>query len=111
MRFDVGLWQSNGRVYVTTSQSTVISTYAPPLNAWTHLAVVADSTSTRLYVNGVLQQTLGTITLGTAANAAVNVGLTGDNDDAFLGAIDDLRVYRRALSVAEIQADMNTPVQ
>ena len=45
-----------------------------------------------------------------ALEAAVNVGRTGDNDDPFLGAIDDVRVYRRALSLAEIQADMKTPV-
>ncbi len=111
MRFDVGLVQSNGRVYVTTGGGTVRSTYAPPLNQWTHLAVVATTTGTQLYVNGALQQTLGSITLGTASGAAVNIGRTGDNDDPFAGAIDDLRLYKRALSLAEIQFDMATPVQ
>jgi len=111
MRFDVGLQTSSGRVYMTTFRSTVTFTYAPPLNTWTHLAVVADSTGTRLYVDGVLQQTLGVITLGTGSGAAVNIGRTGDNSDAFAGGIDDLRFYKRVLSPAEIQTDMNTPVQ
>ena len=110
MRFDVGLQASDGRVYVTTYRSEVTFTYAPPLNTWTHLAVVADSTGTRLYVNGALQQTLATITLGTGSSAAVNIGRTGDNSDPFAGMIDDLRLYKRALSQAEIQSDMNTGV-
>ncbi len=75
-----------------------------------HLAVVADSTGSRLYVNGVLHQTLGVITLGTGASALVNIGRTGDNADPFAGLIDDLRLYKRALSQSEIQNDMNSPV-
>ena len=110
MRFDVGLEDASGRVYVTTFTTVVTFTYAPPLNTWTHLAVVADSTGTRLYVNGVLQQSLGVVTLGTGSTAAVNIGRTGDNSDAFAGAIDDLRFYKRSLTQAEIQTDMNTPV-
>jgi fibronectin type 3 domain-containing protein len=111
MRFDVGLADSTGTVYVTTFTTTRTFTYAPPLNTWTHLAVVADSTGTRLYVGGVLQQSLGVITLGTGSTAAVGIGRTGDNDDPFAGAIDDLRFYKRSLTLAEIQTDMNTPVQ
>ena len=111
MRFDVGLASGTGRIYVTTGGGTVTSTYAPPLNLWTHLAVVASTAGTQLFVNGTLQQTMGAITLGTAAGAAVNIGRTGDNDDPFAGAIDDLRLYKRALSLSEIQSDMGTPVQ
>jgi fibronectin type 3 domain-containing protein len=110
MRFDVGLWTGNGRVFVTTYNSTVQFTYTPPLTTWTHLAVVATSTGTQLYVNGALSETLGAVTLGTGAGAAVNIGRTGDNDDPFAGGIDDLRLYTRALTQAEIQSDMNTPV-
>jgi hypothetical protein len=32
------------------------------------------------------------------------------NNEFFAGLIDELRVYNRALSAAEIQTDMNTPV-
>ena len=31
--------------------------------------------------------------------------------DPFLGGIDNLRIYSRALSQAEVQTDMNTPIQ
>jgi fibronectin type 3 domain-containing protein len=108
MRFDVGLVTGTGQVYVTTFRSTATFSYSPPLNAWTHIAVVASSSGTSLYVNGALQQTSSTLTLGTGATAAVNIGRTGDNDDPFAGGIDDLRLYKRALTLVEIQNDMNT---
>jgi chitodextrinase len=110
MRIDMGLQTSSGRVYVGSFSSSVVFTYAPPVNTWTHLAVTADATGTRLYVNSVLQQTLGVITLGSNATAAVNIGRTNDNQDPFAGSIDDLRVYLRALSQTEVQTDMNTAV-
>jgi hypothetical protein len=44
-------------------------------------------------------------------NSPVNVNI-GRRSGGFYfnGIIDDMRVYNRALSQAEIQADMNTPV-
>ncbi len=113
MRIDFGLSRGGGGVYVFTGSSNSFS-YAPPLNSWTHLALAADSSGTRLYVNGVLQQTIGVITLGTNTSANTVIGGTGEgaagDNDPFKGKIDDLRIYSRALSQAEIQADMNTPV-
>src|SRR5438128_4991656 len=64
MRFDAGLQISTGLVYVTTSSSTSTFAYAPPVNTWTHLAIDAETTGTKLYVNGVLQETQPAITLG-----------------------------------------------
>ena len=110
MRVDVGLRITTGSVYVTTQRSYVVFTYAPPLNSWTHVAIVAESSGTKLYVNGVLQQTLEAIILGTKSDAAVAIGSTGDNDDPFAGTIDDVRLYKRALTGAEIQADMGASV-
>jgi hypothetical protein len=108
MRFDVGLSITSGRVYVTTAQTMRTFTDAPPLNAWTHIAIVAESSGTKLYINGVLKQILAAITLGTKSTAPVAIGITGDNDDPFAGIIDDLRLYKRALSASEVQADMNS---
>jgi Concanavalin A-like lectin/glucanases superfamily/Purple acid Phosphatase, N-terminal domain len=106
MRFDVGLAITSGRVYVTTAQSFVTFAYAPPLDAWTHVAIVAESWGTRLYVNGILTQTLPAITPGSRSDALATIGNTGDNDDPFAGVIDDLRLHERALSATEIQSDM-----
>lgn len=110
MRFDVGLSKTTGSVYVTTQNSFLEFGYAPQINAWTHLAVVAESTATRLYVNGVLGESREPITLGTGSSAPVAIGNTGDDDDPFNGQIDDLRLYSRALTQLDIERDMNTPV-
>ncbi len=113
MRLDFSLMQGSGQVYVFNG-SVIPFSYAPPLNTWTHLALVADSSGTQLYVNGVLQETLDVITLGTKSTANTVIGGTGEgsggDNDPFNGKIDDLRVYGRALTQAEIEADMNTPV-
>jgi hypothetical protein len=108
MRFDIGLTQGTGNVYLTTCTDTVTFNYAPPINTWTHIAVVATATETRLYVNGVLKQGgFGPVRLGTNALANTAIGGTGEgvggDHDSFNGSIDEVRVYNRALSDSEIQ--------
>jgi hypothetical protein len=84
------------------------------LNTWYHVASVYDAATSTLsiYVNGVLDN--GTL-LGSVASAMidrpvnVNVGRRSGGY-YFNGIIDEVRVYGRALSAAEIQSDMNTPV-
>jgi hypothetical protein len=67
-----------------------------------------------VYLNGQLDDAtlVGTVT-STQRNSTANVNIgrrpTGNNFN-FNGRIDDVRIYGRALSQAEIQADMNTPV-
>jgi len=42
---------------------------------------------------------------------ALRIGGNGVWGEFFNGVIDDVRIYRRALTASEIQADMNTPVR
>ncbi len=108
MRFDLGLNRSTGQVYVGHASSKRTFSYAPPTNTWTHLTVVLTSTAATLYVNGTLLQTQSAITLGTGTSAKTAIGNTGEGSagdgDPFLGAIDEVRVYSRALSTGDIQA-------
>src|SRR5262249_25462156 len=107
MRFDIGLAQGSGQVYLTTAQDHVTFEYTPPMNAWTHIAVVATSTEPEVYVNGVLRQSLGPVRLGTSASANTVIGGTGEgiggDNDPFNGIIDEVRVYNRVLSASEVQ--------
>jgi len=114
MRLDLGLSVEEGQVYLYDGHSPIFFDYAVPVNGWTNLAVVADSSGTRLYVDGTLRDTIGPITMAynNSANAVIGgngEGPGGDNDP-FKGKIDDLRIYNRALTQAEIQTDMGTPV-
>jgi hypothetical protein len=107
MRFDVGFAQNSGQVYLTTAQDFLFFDVVPQANVWTHLAVVASSTDTKLYVNGVLRQTLQPVTLGTGATANAVIGGTGEgpggDNDPFSGVIDEVRIYNRAVSSTEVQ--------
>ena len=77
---------------------------------WTHLAASYDGSTYRLFVNGTQ-----VATTATSGNIAVTTGvlrLGGNNVDGefYSGKIDEVRVYNRALTQAEIQSDMNRPV-
>ncbi len=81
-----------------------------PLNTWTHLAVTYDGTTLRLFVNGAQagsQAAGGSIISSTSP---LRVGGNSIWGEYFAGLIDEVRIYSRVLTAAEIQTDMNTPV-
>ena len=83
---------------------------AIPLNTWTHLATTYDGASQRFYINGVLVATraqTGSIAVG---NQPLRIGGNNVSGEFFRGIIDEVRVYNRALSAADITADMATAV-
>jgi hypothetical protein len=81
-----------------------------PLNNWTHLATTYDGQAVRLYVNGVLVRTVDV--LGDMETSATPLRIGGNAvwGEYFSGLIDEVRVYNRALTQAEVQTDMNTAV-
>ena len=84
----------------------------PALTAgtWTHLALTYDNAQLRLYKNGALvAQTAATGAIQ-ASTLPLRIGgntIWGEYTD---GRIDEVRVYNRALSAAEITTDMTKPV-
>ena len=81
-----------------------------PLNAWTHLASTYDGGTLRLYVNGTLTSTLSINGSLPASTGALRMGGNSIWPEWFAGQLDDVRVYNRALTGAELQSDMNKPV-
>jgi hypothetical protein len=79
-------------------------------NTWAHLAATYDGAMTRLYVNGT--QVASQPQTGTIATSTNALQIGGDSiySQFFQGTIDEVRIYNRALSAMEIQADMNVPV-
>lgn len=89
-------------------------TVTPALNTWYHVAGVYDAVARRLdlYVNGVLDDgpLVGAVPASQydpvlSASLGRRVG-----GYYFGGLIDEARIYNRALSQAEIQTDMLTPL-
>ena len=76
------------------------------INTWYHLAGVFDDTNNtyKVYINGaeVLSDTGFTWT-PQAGTGTLHLGSTGSSQ-YFDGQLDDVRLYNRALSAAEIQA-------
>ncbi len=81
-----------------------------PTNTWTYLAVTYEGATLRLYVNGT--QVASRVQTGAIATSSGALSIGGDAafGQYFQGRIDEVRIYNRALSLAEIQQDMNTPV-
>jgi len=79
-----------------------------PASTWVHVAGTYDGTALRIYINGVLDNTLA-VTGKTCVNTsplgigAKNRTATGVVEAYFDGRIDDLRVYNWALSLTEIK--------
>lgn len=89
--------------YSVTSVSTFTAT------GWNHFAFVWDqgsATATELYINGVPNNATdsGTIgNLGDLSNSdAFRIGAESDAGNPFIGQLDEMRLYNRALSPDEI---------
>jgi len=100
---------TGGNSWPSTSFNQAVSTGTLPLNAWTHIAVVRSGTVLTFYINGVANTSL-TVMDGSPFRNGVNtlrVGAQGRGAKRFFaGSIDELRIYNRALTAAEIIADM-----
>ena len=81
-----------------------------PLNTWSHVAGTYDGLTVRLFVNGLqVGSTAYTGTIGTSTGV-LRIGGNSMWGEFFQGRLDELRIYSRALSAAEIQADMTTSI-
>jgi chitodextrinase len=79
-------------------------------NAWTYLAATYDGATMRLYVNGTQVATkAGAGSLATSSNQ-LQIGGDSIFGQYFSGTIDEVRIYNGALTAAQIQTDMTTPV-
>lgn len=93
----------------SSSQSVATSTQnALPLNAWSHLALTYDGSVMRIYVNGVQRATKNMSGNMFTSSGPLKFGGNAIWSEYFAGQLDEIRIYNRALTASEIQADMNT---
>jgi hypothetical protein len=98
-----------GLVYIGGEQDAA-GTAQLPLNTWTHLAMTYDGAQLRLFVNGAPAGSRALTGAIAGSTQPLRIGGNGIWGEYFAGLIDEVRIYSRALSQAEIQADMNLPV-
>jgi hypothetical protein len=100
----------SGYVRVGGNDSAAIGPSALSTTAWSYLAVTYDGTTIRLYVNGTQVATQARTGAMSASANPLQIGGNNVWSEWFSGLIDEVRVYNRALTAAEITTDMNTPV-
>lgn len=96
---------SNGYLHLRPHPSgNVNSTYALSTGRWYHVVGQIEGSATRLYINGVLDNSsTGTYTPPDGMNASIGCWVDAAGF-YFPGVIDDVRIYNRALSAAEVAA-------
>jgi hypothetical protein len=98
IRFDLRPWFLN----------QFVSASALSLNEWHHVACTFDGHNARIYLDGILDKVSSTVS-GTisATTDALNIGnnnSVGGGNYPYKGEIDEVRVYRHALTPSEIAA-------
>ncbi|HEY4313928.1 MAG TPA: LamG-like jellyroll fold domain-containing protein, partial [Actinomycetes bacterium] len=95
------------------ANGTCLRAPAAANGVWTHLTAVWDKTYLKLYVNGVLSGTTTVATAPSLPGGIVGIGQdTGHSGiSAFTaGAVDEIRVYPRPLTAAEVTRDWSMSV-
>ena len=83
---------------------------ALPLDTWSHLALTYDGSALRLYVNAALVASTPATGQLPISGGNLEIGGSSLSGARFGGLIDEVRVYDRALSAAELATDRDTPV-
>ena len=83
-------------------------------NTWYHVAATYDGSRMRVYLNAVElanQTCSGNLQISSSTSIPLGVGAFPQNattwDDGLPGALDEVKVWKRALTAAEIAAEMN----
>ncbi len=100
LNFNLG---NNAWNELTTSSGTLT------LNTWQHVAGSYDGNMMRLYVNGVAVDSISTsISISSTLQNLTIGNWSSSFDRAFIGSIDEVRVWSSVRSKAEINNTMNT---
>jgi PKD repeat protein len=83
---------------------------APKLRHWTHLALTYDGTTIRRYVDGALAGTKAATGPLAGGSYPLRFGGNAVWKQWFKGRLDEVRIYDRALSPAQLHTDMTTPI-
>ena len=100
----------NGSLRIGSADRTVNATAALATNTWTHLAMTYDGTTMRLYVNGTQVATRAQTGSIATSTSALRIGGNSVWGEWFSGQIDEVRVYNRALTAAEVATVRDTPL-
>lgn len=93
---NMNVWMHNG------SWNRVASNIAITTRTWNHIVVTYTSGIAMTYFNGALSHSNTTVSGNLTVAAGLRMGGRWGQNLAFNGALDDVRVYNRVLSAAEV---------
>ena len=85
-----------------TTPANVAATVAPPLAAWTHIAVTQLGTAVQHYMNGASTQSGSLSATQSDSGESLYIGNNSAGSLQFTGGLANIRIYSRALSASEI---------
>ncbi len=89
--------------YNTGTPSPGLSTSASVNNnTWRHVVWTSDGSTSKLYVDGVLDNTV--VQARAAQSGTAYIGYDNSNNEYFPGYIDEVRVYNTTLSASDVRA-------
>jgi len=122
-------WMDNYGLYIYPNGKVAASSYSPDIwtwfgvesaknisaGDWYHIAATYDRTTLKIYINGVLDNSVNKQYSPYQNNYQLVIGRAcwGDpclfrpSNPSFNGIIDEVRLYNRALSESEIQTEYN----
>ena len=100
------LWRNSGGTNAVELGSGALS-----IDTWYHIAGVVEGTAVRLYIDGADVGTLSPTTSGTILDSDddLSIGAAFSGGGRLDGAVDDVRIYDRALTTAQINALATSP--
>jgi PKD repeat protein len=101
---DADLWSSSFNDGL--NEHVTSSTNALPINQWTHIVSTYDGAKLQLYKNGVLESSSAQSGPIKISEGVLQIGGNSIWGEYFQGYIDEVKVYNRALTTAEILVDM-----
>ncbi|MBM3215581.1 LamG domain-containing protein [Candidatus Poribacteria bacterium] len=108
--YNLETWSDTNIWFGVDQDGMAISAGGYPLNQWYHLAAVFDgkAKTQQLYLNGkkVVEGAAPKDTVP-AGDKPIFIGTVDANNYRFKGAIDEVAIYARALTAAEIGQDMS----
>lgn len=108
LRISAGAWQggywAGGSTAIASSPTSGENSAAADVGKWTHVAIVYDGGSWRLYRNGVpIAETASSTGAVMVPAVGWAIGARGTGTERFFdGSVDEVRIYNRGLTPAEI---------
>jgi hypothetical protein len=96
----------NIRLDVVHNQVGVFSNWVYPVDTWTYVTVVWDGANVYFYKDGILADTpyaLATAPITNTGTLRIGKSVVNWFYSNFLGKMDDIRLYNRALSASEVK--------